>query len=256
MNFYVWWLISIGASFVMDFQNGLRLFKDAADAGYKIDLKRYSTVLNDENLGKINTLKLLIPGLNIFTVFQRAFNYNQARRFILDELSVMGLLKEMTNEEKKLYQTKPTAFNSFVISIKSEIDSRPVTMTIYYGEGNQDKMVFEFDKDRGIIIKEVTGPRAFLSIFEQKEFLKKDLTELFDRIDKFGGVDLFAKKLVENRNVSLALQEENNQEKEISVDDKKQQLKEQKEQLILQKEEILSSINSNEEKNKVKKIKR
>lgn len=42
MEFLALWLGTCVASFGMEITNELRMFKDAADAGYKIDVKRLS----------------------------------------------------------------------------------------------------------------------------------------------------------------------------------------------------------------------
>ena len=42
MEFLIFWLGTTVASYCMEFANEARMFKDAANAGYKIDVKRLS----------------------------------------------------------------------------------------------------------------------------------------------------------------------------------------------------------------------
>lgn len=78
MEFLALWLGTCVASFGMEITNELRMFKDAADAGYKIDVKRLSELemqLNP-NATKETLLSMLIPIFNVMQVFQRTIQYN------------------------------------------------------------------------------------------------------------------------------------------------------------------------------------
>ena len=56
--------------------NELRMFKDAADSGYRIDINRMSELSKQVNPEASNAIlkSLLIPVLNIVGVFQRTKN--------------------------------------------------------------------------------------------------------------------------------------------------------------------------------------
>lgn len=130
------WIGTIIASFGMEMANELRMLKDAADNGYRVDIKRMSELSKQMNPeAKEAALKsLLIIGLNIYGVFQRMLQYNNIRPFILDQLNVMDSLIPMTNEEKEQYMKRPTAINAFVINAMSQIASETVSSTINDGE--------------------------------------------------------------------------------------------------------------------------
>lgn len=86
MEFLVLWLGTSVASFGMEIASELRMFKDVADAGYKVDVKRLSELgkqLNP-NATKATLLSMLIPIFNIMQVFQRTIQYNNVRPMILD----------------------------------------------------------------------------------------------------------------------------------------------------------------------------
>lgn len=78
MEFLILWLGTSVASFGMEIANELRMTKDVADAGYKIDVKRLSELgkqLNP-NATKATLLSMLIPIFNVVQVFQRTIQYN------------------------------------------------------------------------------------------------------------------------------------------------------------------------------------
>lgn len=121
MEFLALWLGTCVASFGMEITNELRMFKDAADAGYKIDVKRLSELgmqLNP-NATKETLLSMLIPIFNVMQVFQRTIQYNNVRPMILDQLSVIDALEEMTESEKAEYLKNPTGLNALVVPLKS-----------------------------------------------------------------------------------------------------------------------------------------
>lgn len=117
------WLGTFITSFGMDALNGLRIFKDAADAGYKIDIDRISEITEslDPNASKIKFLKLLLPIFNIMHVSQEILEYNNLRFMVLDMLYALNALEEMTDEEQTEYLKKPTVLNAIFVQFKSEI---------------------------------------------------------------------------------------------------------------------------------------
>lgn len=130
------WIGTIIASFGMEMANELRMFKDAADSGYRIDINRMSELSKQVNPEASNAIlkSLLIPVLNIVGVFQRTQQYNNIRPFVLDQLSVIDSLIPMTDEEKEQYMQKPTAINALVITVKPQITNETVSSTINDGE--------------------------------------------------------------------------------------------------------------------------
>lgn len=106
MELLVLWLGTSITSFCMEMANELRMFKDVADAGYKIDIRRLSDLSKqlNPNASKATLLSMLIPIFNIMQVFQRTVQYNNARPMILDQLNVMDALEEMSEIEKQEYQ--------------------------------------------------------------------------------------------------------------------------------------------------------
>ena len=260
MNFYIWWIVSIIASFGMEIQNELRLFKDVADEGYKVDNKKLSELQKQINpdATKISLLQLLIPGFNIFTVFKRAFQYNQIRPILLNQLSVMGLLETMSEEEKKEYQKKPTGLNALIVPLKHEIISKQIdkSITLFY-EDKENKVEFKCENDDITIIK-ILGPMSNLSEIRQKEIIKERLRELFGKaINKYGDVNSFAQELAHNKGLKINLSDveinEENNTKDMSIQQK--ELAEQKEQLMSYRDQILSAKENQDDNKELKNIK-
>ena len=100
------------------------MFKDVADAGYKIDTKRISDLNKQLNpdAPKATLLSLLIPIFNIIQVFQRTVQYNNARSMILDQLNAMDALKEMSEIEK--LQSKLEFYDSILLTFKYSIEDQ------------------------------------------------------------------------------------------------------------------------------------
>jgi len=112
MDLLLFCLGAIITSFLMELTNELRMFKDVADAGYKVNLNKMtelSKMQKEINPNAINNkyLALLIPIFNIMQAFKNAIQYNDVRPMILDSLNVTGVLEEMSEFEKQEYSKKP-----------------------------------------------------------------------------------------------------------------------------------------------------
>lgn len=122
MELLLLWLSTSITSICMEIANELRMFKDVADAGYKIDIKRLSDLSKqlNPNAPKATLLSTLIPIFNIIQVFQRTIQYNNLRPTILDQLNAIDVLEEMLEIEKEEYSKNPTGLNALIIPIKTE----------------------------------------------------------------------------------------------------------------------------------------
>jgi len=118
MELLIIWVITIVASLVMQVAQEMRMFKDIANEGYKIDLKRLTELTSELNPNAIKTIKMgfLIPIANILLVMQRAMQYNNHRHMIGDQLSVMGCLTRMDEEEQDWYNKMPNGLMALLIS--------------------------------------------------------------------------------------------------------------------------------------------
>lgn len=139
MGFVFFWVGSIVLSVGVDLYNGFRMFKDAADQGYLIDIRRYSEYQRQMMPEGTNysALSLLIPVMNFFTVTRNITNYNDARPFILNQLSMMDCVDEMTEEEKEKYAKNPTGVRAFYQGLKREIIA--LTKPLVYNIDNEEE---------------------------------------------------------------------------------------------------------------------
>ena len=206
-NFLILWIRTSIASFCMEITNELRMFKDVADAGYKIDIKRLSEIgkqLNPNSLN-ITLLSMLIPFFNIMQVFQRTIQYNNVRPMVLNHLSIIDSLEEMTEIEKREYLKNPTGLNAVLIPLKIEIKLLQAS-SIQINDGNEHSEIFyETDKSLdNITILKVTGAASKLTVEEQKKKVIDTWKIVIQGgIEKYGDKENFAKELLNNQHLNL-----------------------------------------------------
>lgn len=124
MGFIFFWISSTVLSVGVELYNGFRMFKDAADQGYLINITKYGDYQRQmmPEGTDYSALAFLIPFLNFYTVTKNIMNYNNARPFIMNQLSMMDCVYEMTEEEKAKYEKNPTGIKAFFQGVKREID--------------------------------------------------------------------------------------------------------------------------------------
>lgn len=173
MKILIMWLGSVVASFFMEIGNELRMYKDAADAGYKVNNSKLLERLGNgrESKPSLSTLFLLTPVINIMFVMKNTLDYNDRRDDLLTQLHVMGALDEMSDYEKSEYAKRPTGLNALLVPFKTMIKLRNANFIEIKDENDiSSKIFFEFDKKSGDInVLEVSGPASKLSYDEQKE---------------------------------------------------------------------------------------
>lgn len=173
MKILVMWLGTVVASFFMEIGNELRMYKDVADAGYKINNSKLLEMLGKtrESKPSLSTLFLLTPVINIMFVMKNTLDYNDRRDDLLTQLHVMGALDEMSDYEKSEYAKRPTGLNALLVPFKTMIKLRNANFIEIKDENDiSSKIFFEFDKKSGDInVLEVSGPASKLSYDEQKE---------------------------------------------------------------------------------------
>lgn len=225
----------------MEITNELRMFKDAADAGYKIDVKRLSELgmqLNP-NATKETLLSMLIPIFNVMQVFQRTIQYNNVRPMILDQLSVIDALEEMTESEKAEYLKNPTGLNTLVVPLKSEIRlSKAISIKI--NDGNEhSEIYYEMGESLDdITILKVSGSASRLTVEEQK----KRVVEAWDQagIRKYGSTEALIDNLKSNTSIDLSDSKEDRKDEEtISPISQELNISKQKRALESLKSELL-----------------
>lgn len=250
MELLVLWLGTSIASFCMEMANELRMFKDVADAGYKIDIRRLSDLSKqlNPNASKATLLSMLIPIFNIMQVFQRTVQYNNARPMILDQLNVMDALEEMSEIENQEYQKKPTGLNALLIPLKDEIRISKAASIKIETDTEKSEIFYEMDDSlENITILKVNGDASRLTVDEQK----KKVIEAWKNIvsagmEKYGDAEKFTEALKNTSSMDLSNNEEvkkhnETSSQELSVSEQKELLENLKCELLERKENAQSS---------------
>lgn len=193
MEIIILWISSIIISIVLEIKNELRIFKDVADNGYKIDINRLDEISKqiNPNATKATLYSLLLPFLNLKGVCERTIQYNNIRPFILDQLSVLDSLIPMTKEEEKKYNEKPSSINALAVSVISLINGKNI-------------------------------------INEQKDKVNEINTEIEESIEEIVLLEELSTLLINDKNEDNILVKEN----PLSIEEQKKQLEDLKDYVI------------------------
>lgn len=244
MEFLVLWLGTTAASFAMELANEFKIFKDAADAGYKIDTKRLSEFQKQlsPDATKITFLSMLIPLYNVMSVFQRVIQYENARPMILDQLSVTGVLEEMSDYEKKEYSKRPTGLNALIVPLKAESKLSKATKVTINGVFGESVVYCEIDKtSHDINILSVSGPVSRLTVEEQKEKVIETMIKILrPEVGELNNKEISSENIKESEKLDLSDGIEIEKDEETSLSSSpKTSISEQKQTLEKLKRELL-----------------
>lgn len=193
LEFSIMWLITIISSFINNMSTGLRMFKDVADTGYKIDIEHLSEILNQINseVTKKTWLEMLIPFYNLYKSFKIQIQYSQNRDVILQQLDTLRSVEEMSEWEKIEYSKKPTGLNAIIVKFKFE-DKLNTAIKIKL-ENNQGVIWYiDEEETKNIIILKAEGTVSGLSTEEQKQKIIEHYVKLYnDAVTKFGTFNNF-----------------------------------------------------------------
>lgn len=244
MEFLVLWLGTTAASFAMELANEFKIFKDAADAGYKINMKRLSEFQKQlsPDATKITFLSMLIPLYNVMSVFQRVIQYENARPMILDQLSVTGVLEEMSDYEKKEYSKRPTGLNALIVPLKAESKLSKATKVTINGVFGESVVYCEIDKtSHDINILSVSGPVSRLTVEEQKEKVIETMIKILrPEAGELNNKEISSENIKESEKLDLSdgIEIEKDEETSLSCSPKPS-ISEQKQTLEKLKRELL-----------------
>lgn len=244
MEFLVLWLGTTAASFAMELANEFKIFKDAADAGYKIDTKRLSEFQKQlsPDATKITFLSMLIPLYNVMSVFQRVIQYENARPMILDQLSVTGVLEEMLDYEKKEYSKRPTGLNALIVPLKAESKLSKATKVTINGVFGESVVYCEIGKtSHDINILSVSGPVSRLTVEEQKEKVIETMIKILrPEVGELNNKEISSENIKESEKLDLSDGIEIEKDEETSLSSSpKTSISEQKQTLEKLKRELL-----------------
>lgn len=261
MKIVVLWISTVAASFCIELTNELRMFKDVADAGYKINIDRLSDLSKKLNpdASKITLLSMLIPIFNIIQVFERITKYNNIRPMLLDQLSVIDALEEMSEIEKQEYLKKPTGLNAILVPFKLEARIAKSDSVKIENDNEKSEIFYEIgDSLDDITILKVAGDAYRLTEAEQKkkviEAIKSSLSE---ETEEYDDVENATNTIKDND--YLELKDTDNKEEqnvtpkqESSLSRQKQALEDLKNKLIEEKEQAAQKLPAKTKKRKRK----
>ena len=183
MQYLLIYLLTVLGSVVGETLLSLKMIRDIADAGYLIDKEKLSESLkkiketSGVDLSLNNKIIKFIPIVNLLNILKIHIDYNNARETIITQFSVMGALKEMTNEEKSEYSKKPSALKAMKIDINRELKLKAPTTSIL--EIENGKIWFE-KSERDYNILKATGSAEDMSRFTQVNLIEDYIKELMD----------------------------------------------------------------------------
>ena len=124
MNFFVLWLLTIVTSYGCYFKVMVKQLVDFANAGYKLNLNSNSYVDLESSVDTdvefdISKLSFFIPFFNLYSVLEFNSEYEQNKEFILQQLVMLDIFVEMTDEEKKKYLNNPCVVNAISIAFEN-----------------------------------------------------------------------------------------------------------------------------------------
>ncbi len=145
MGFLLLWFTTVVSSGVMEVTTSFQVMKDVADSGYKIDMKRISEFTDQMNsdISRMAITCLFIPFLNIIAAMKHAMDYSNNRPVFIDQFSCIDALEEMTEEEKKEYQKRPTGFHALSIFAKSEMRKEDASTIKLHKDSRDRDVAFE-----------------------------------------------------------------------------------------------------------------
>lgn len=239
MNFLIMWLCTIILSLGMTAISSMKLIKDIADLGYKINMKeidRLDRISNNSNNNIL--LSFLIPFYNIMFAMQVTLEYNNDKSTPINVLNVIGLLNEMNKEELEEYSKNPTLLNALYVSVVSnkeqdDLDKDLDLTNASYIKFEDDGSEVYFDTNDefyDIIILKVTGPLSKLSKNKQLKKVREAYRQMQESI-------------IENSKTS-------------SIEEKSNSIGEQIETLKNMKEQLLNKDSKNIDNNNLKLIKK
>lgn len=175
---------SVVLSVFIDVKNNMRLHKDAADEGYKIDMKELSRI-NKEYYPEQVRFRNIIRFIQLCNIFQSLIDtakYSDNGLLSLDQLRILGVLEEMSDIEKEEYAKKPTGYNAIKVPYKINEKIKRSLILVVNHDGLEGKIYYDFgDSIEKITIYKVTGNLDRLT----KRDLKKEIIEqFFDRAKK------------------------------------------------------------------------
>lgn len=212
MNIIGTWFFTVCLSFYFEVKSAFKMFKDFADAGYKFNSDKLSELSNAVGPMQARTIfSLFVPFYNMLSTVVRFQKYEQFKEVIFEQYITLGILEEMSDEEKAEYNKKSTGFNASVIAAKGNVKNVNDYMTLTIKENDNDISIVKFNINEKadnlydkLDIIEISGPISNLTKNEQLDII----------------VDCLRKMVLSEDNIISENENTNKNETESNVEDK------------------------------------
>ncbi len=261
------YLGTVFGSFIITILKELMFFKDLADLGYKINIKKLTAIEQELNIALIENsmIFVLLPIINILHTFLNVSDYNCIRQDIIDILDSKKALENMSASQIDEYQKNPTALNALFINTKEivqkelpnnkKIDTNNYHSIEFVTSEGKNEIFYTWDElSDSINIVNVTGPISKLNNEEQKEIIIEIWYNALQLgIEKYNSIDNFENAF--NGNCSINLDNKNMLSEE-NCSTKKEILEQFKNDLLDRKDVQETSIEDRPKLTNNKNIKR
>ena len=125
MKYLLVYAATILATELINLDLAFQLMKDIADEGYKINFNKTKELYAclSENVKKQQKLFKIVPIVNVIYAIVSRLTYETQRDKVLIQSRTLGVIEEMTEEEKKEYEKKPTRFNAILVMARSRANT-------------------------------------------------------------------------------------------------------------------------------------
>ena len=166
MTALIVWLLSFITFVGMESAIVFKITKDLADSGYKLNISKYSNILDDikghyeDEEEKSDTLRAIIscfPLINIMYAMYTLMDYEKNKNEFFNHANTMGCIEELSIEEKREYAKNKSGFKLLLFSSKLEADLKYSLLYNYQNENESGKIYYLLNLEEKIDIVKTEG---------------------------------------------------------------------------------------------------
>lgn len=179
MNILLAWLITSAEFLLIDTASILRIFKDLADQGFKINYEKFNEFyehLKDEN-SKDYFIKMFVPFYNFYRTYIDIQDYNNLHPYLIKEMYTLGLLENMSDFEFQEYQKNPSVINALRVPL---VCAKRLENAYVWELQNQEyssTIWFELSNKKGLEAIDILQVKGFLAKMKPEEI--KEIIETY-----------------------------------------------------------------------------
>lgn len=181
MNIYIPLLVAAAEFLLIDTVSFLRIFRDLANQGFKIDYERLEEFCQSYDSRESSCdrlLRILIPSYSFCQTYCDIKMYNESYREFIQVLYTLGLITKMNDFELREYQKNASIINAIIVPMYCEVRLDNAYCLELNDNQYLSKIWFELKKIEGkskIEILLATGPIANQSEEEQQQAIESFL---------------------------------------------------------------------------------